>query len=165
MPSPLLRWRRESRGSAILLVVVLILIMTVVGLAVVNRASSESDAVAAKHRYDKAVSCADAARDYLISQFRTYGTSPTLITVNTPIDDRVMTTGHFDSFSVASVKAATSASAQTAIGASDMSNRIARVGMGGQFYRMTVVCTAAGADAGPSSSQQNEIEYLVRFGL
>ena len=165
MPSPLFRWRRDVRGSAILLVIVLILIMTVVGLAVVNRASSESDAVAAKSRFDRAVSCADAAREYLVGQFRVSGVRPTTIDFVAPVNDRVMTTGHFDDFKVKSVIAASSASAHNDIGVSDVSNRIARVGLGGQFYRMTVVCTAAGSDAGPSSSQENEVEYLVRFGL
>jgi hypothetical protein len=41
-----------------------------------------------------------------------------------------------------------------------MSNRIARVGMGGQLYRVLVVCSSSSA-----GSHQNEVEYLVRFGL
>ena len=38
-----------------------------------------------------------------------------------------------------------------------------RLGLGGQVYRMTVVCTSsANLDA---SSRQSEVEFLVRFGL
>ena len=45
-----------------------------------------------------------------------------------------------------------------------MSNRIGRMGMGGQLYRMTVVCSAV-ATARHGGTRQNEVEYLVRFGL
>ena len=47
----------------------------------------------------------------------------------------------------------------------DVSNRIARMGMGGQFYRITVVCGVGGAADGGISGRQTEVEYLVRFGL
>jgi len=117
--------------------------------------------VGAKRRYDHAVSCSDAARDLLMSQFRSYNISPTSLTLNQVVDDQIMASGHYDNLAVTSVVAATGFGSGVG-GASDVSNRIAASGLGGQVYRMTVVCGSSQIDA---SSRQSEVEFLVRFGL
>ncbi|MCI0571752.1 MAG: hypothetical protein L0Y66_13450 [Myxococcaceae bacterium] len=155
--------RRGERGSALLLAVVIVLVLGVIGLAIVTRATSEVDAAGAKRRYDQSVSCADAARELLMSQFTASGVSPTDMTLHTVVGDHTLATGHYDNINVASVTAATGA-AQAAFGVSDVSNRIARSGMGGQVYRMTVVCSRGTTPTG-APAQQNEVEFLVRFGL
>jgi hypothetical protein len=149
---------QAERGSALLVVVVLIAVLAIVGLAIVTRASSEGAAAAAKRQYDKSVSCADSARELLMSQFRLYGSAPSTLVLNTPIDDKTLATGHYDNIAVTSVTAATGATANQ-MGVSDVSNRIARVAMGGQLYRMTVVCSGA------NGTRQSEVEFMVRFGL
>jgi hypothetical protein len=149
------------RGSALLLAVVIIAILSVVVLAVIKLSSNETEAVISKRRYDNAVSCADAARELLQSQFSTYGTSPTEITLDRVVGDARLTTGHFDNVAVKTV-AASSASSSGAMGVSDMSNRIARIGLGGQVYRMTVVCENT---TNANNIRQSEVEFVVRFGL
>jgi hypothetical protein len=159
---------RAERGSALLLAVMLVLILSVVGLAIATRSSSEGDSVAAKRHRDGSLSCADAARDLLMSQFTAYGTSPTQMTLATKVNDRTLRTGHYDDYdpvtkvAVQSVVAEAGV-AQANIGVSDVSNRISRTGMGGQVYRMTVVCETAAPGGG--TPRQSEVEYLVRFGL
>jgi Tfp pilus assembly protein PilX len=163
MPRPLPCRRQRERGSALLLAVMLVLILGVVGLAVVQRGAGEGEAVSAKRHHDQAITCADAARELLMSQFSAYGTSPTQMTLNSAVGDHTLSTGHYDNINVTSVLAATGSS-QAAFGVSDVSNRIARVGLGGQVYRMTVVCSAPPAN-GAATNRQSEVEYLVRFGL
>jgi len=151
-----------QRGSSLLLALMIVAILTIVAFAIVQMGSTEADAVGAKRRYDHAVSCSDAARDFLMSQFRTYSMLPTSLTLSQVVDDQVMASGHYDNLAVTSVAAAAGFTGGLG-GASDISNRIARSGLGGQVYRMTVVCTSsANLDA---SSRQSEVEFLVRFGL
>src|SRR5207237_1348815 len=124
----------KPRGSTLLLVLIIIATMGIIGLAIIQRGISESDSMAAKRRYDKGVSCADAARELLIGQFRTYSVAPTSIQWAYPVDDQVMATGHYDSVSVKSVVAAPGYT-QAGLASSDISNRIIKTGLGGQVYR------------------------------
>ncbi len=114
-----------------------------------------------KRRYDHAVSCSDAARDLLLSQFKVYSVSPTSLTLNQVIDDQLMASGHYDNVAVTSVNAAVGFTSETG-GSNDISNRISRAGLGGQVYRMTVVCSSSTPGA---NTRQSEVEFLVRFGL
>ena len=157
------RQRSAQRGSALLLVVVLIGVLTIIGLAIVSNASRDGEETSAKRNYDQTVNCADAAREMLLSQFRAYGAHPTSLTLNTTTGDQKLASGHYENIAIQSVVPAKGASTTT-FGLSDISNRIARVGMGGQVYRMTVVCEGA-APPGGGKPRAVEVEYLVRFGL
>jgi hypothetical protein len=142
-----------------LIVVVVIAVLTVLGFALLKFGSSENEAVASKRHYDRAVSCADAAKEMLLSQFRTYGVSPLDIQVNRVIGDQRAGTGHYDQIGQPTVTLAEGFK-KTTFGASDISNRIVRTGLGGQVYRMTVACSDS-SDA----THQSEVEFVVRFGL
>jgi hypothetical protein len=156
------RWNAPTRGSAILLALVLVLVLALVGLAVVSRASREGDAAAAKRNYDKAVSCADAAREMLLSKFSTFGVSPIYLNLTNTVDDKTMGTGHYDAVTVTNVTRAAGTATST-YGLSDLANRIgAGSGTGGDFYRMTLRC---GTNVGGTLTNQSEVEYLVKFGL
>jgi Tfp pilus assembly protein PilX len=155
--------RRQQRGSALLMAVIVVLVLGVIGLGIVSRAGRETETVAAKRKADESVSCAEAARELLMSQFSAYGASPVELTLNRKMDSKTLASGHYGSVAVKSVTASTGAS-QSSFGVSDVSNRLGRVGMGGQVYRMTVVCQSA-APAGGSTPRESEVEYLVRFGL
>ncbi len=161
----LTRMSRHPRGSGLLLVVILLLVLMLIATAVVTSASNEVEAVSAKRRYDKSVSCSEAARNLVLSQFRTAGTSPDAIVVNSVVDDRLLKTGHYDSAAIASVVPAAGGSAAAPLGLSDISNRVITRQLGGQLYRVTVVCSKSSAAAAATLPEQNEIEYLVRFGL
>ncbi len=150
--------RSAPKGSALLFVIVILAVLAVISLAIVGRASSEGDAANAKRQYDKSLACAEGARELLMSKFRLFSTTPTSLVLNTPLDDKTLATGHYDNIAVTSVVAASGATSNS-FGVSDVSNRIAAVSLGGQLYRMTVVCSSNG------STKQAEVEFLVRFGL
>jgi Tfp pilus assembly protein PilX len=150
--------RSSTRGTALLFVVIMLAVLAVVGLAVITQANSEADGSSAKRQYDRSVACADAAREMLNSQFRLYGSAPTTLTLNTTLDQKQMSSGHYDNLAVTSVTPVTGSNSGS-MGVSDMSNRIVRSSLGGQLYRMTVVCSSAG------NARQSEIEFVVKFGL
>lgn len=161
--TPHRRSRHAARGSALLLAIIIVAVLGIIGLAIVQRASSEGDAVAAKKLHDGSITCADAARDLLMSQFRAYGTSPVDMKLNASLGDRTMATGHYDNLNVTSVELVPDAK-QGTFGATDRANRILGEGaMGGQVYRMTVMCSSPSPTGGVA--RQSEVEYLVRFGL
>jgi hypothetical protein len=145
-----------ERGAALLLALILVAVLAVVALGLVTRSSTEIDAVGAKRKYDRSVSCAEAGREMLLSQFRVFGMDPTSLILNTRVGDLNVYTGHYDNFAVRSVVATKGQAAS--IGVSDASNRL-MAQLGGTAYRFTVVC------ADSKSSHQAEVEFEVRFGL
>jgi hypothetical protein len=154
----------SERGAALLLVVVVIAVLGLLAFAVLRNGVNENDAVAAKRQYDRGVSCADAAREMLLSQFRMYGASPTTLTLDRTVDNERLTTGHFDNVAVASVAAAQGFPA-SGLGASDISNRIVKTGLGGTVYRMTVVCSSPLPGSADGGVRQSEVEFVARFGI
>lgn len=180
------RRRHAERGSALLVAVVIILLLGMVGLAVVKAASRETEAVGAKRAHDATITCADAARNLLMSQFSAYGVSPLSMTLDKTVNGYAMKTGHGDTVALSNVKSveAVPAGASSASGGqgngslSDLSNRMGGTasptvaggtgsgqggGLGGQLYRMTVTCSSPSPSGG--SARVAEVEYLVRFGL
>ena len=147
------------RGGALLNVLIVVAVLSVIGLAFLQKGSNDSDASSAQRAAMRSATCAEAGRELLLSQFRAYGTTPTQLTLNTAINDQTVSSGHYNQFAIQSITAVSGVSS-TGLGVSDMSNRIARVGMGGQLYRVLVVCSSSAA-----GSHQSEVEYLVRFGL
>jgi hypothetical protein len=150
---------KRHRGSALIVAIILVALMAVVALALITRTSNEMEAVSAKRHYDVAVACADGARQMLMSSFRTFGVQPTSLTLDKTVNDKRYSSGHFDTFAVQSVVVATGVSASN-VGVSDIVNRTHAAQLGGQMYRMTVVCSDSA-----SPTRQSEVEYLVRFGL
>ena len=148
-----------TRGGALLNVLIVVSVLSIIGLSFLRKGSNDSDASSAHRAALRSATCAEAGRELLLSQFRAYGTTPTQLTLNTAINDQTVSSGHYNHFAIKSITAVTGVSS-TGIGVSDMSNRIARIGMGGQLYRVLVVCSSSTA-----GSHQNEVEYLVRFGL
>lgn len=153
--------RRAQRGSSLLFVVIMLAVLAVVGLAVITQATAEADGASAKRQYDRSVACADAAREMLNAQFRMFGVQPATLTLNTVLDSKTMHSGHYDNVNVTHVVAATG-STSGSLGISDMANKIIKSTLGGQLYRMTVVCSSGAAG---SEYRQAEVEFLVRFGL
>jgi Tfp pilus assembly protein PilX len=153
---------KPNRGGALLNVLIVVGVLSIIGLAFLQRSGDDGAASAAQRAATRASTCADAARELLLSQFRAYGTTPTQLTLNTSINDQGVFSGHYNQFAIKSVTAV-SGVGSTGMGVSDMSNRIARVGMGGQVYRMAVVCSSN--KPGQTGTHQSEVEYLVRFGL
>lgn len=158
-----MRSTSRRRGSSLLLAIVIIGILAVIAVALLKRTQTEMESISAKRHYDVAVSCADGARQMLMSQFRTFGVSPTSIVLDQTVGDKRYTSGHYDNFGIASVVPGAGTQAG-AIGVTDIANRTSKAKLGGQVYRMTVVCTDT-ATVNGKSSRQSEVEFLVRFGL
>jgi hypothetical protein len=147
------------RGGALLNVLIVVSVLSVIGLAFLSKGSNDSGASAAQRAALRSATCAEAGRELLLSQFRAYGTTPTQLTLNTAMNDQTVSTGHYNQFAIQSITAVSGVST-SGVGVSDMSNRIARAQMGGQLYRVLIVCSSSAA-----GSHQDEVEYLVRFGL
>ena len=155
----------SPRGNSLLLTLILLSVLTVVALGVAKRTSGQTDAVAAKRNYDVGINCAEGARQMLFSKFRTFGATPSQLTLDATVGDKRLVSGHYDTFTVGSVNTVTSVVVATgsqanSVGLSDIANRATRSRLGGTIYRMTVVCTDT-----TGQSRQSEIEFLVRFGL
>jgi hypothetical protein len=151
-----------QRGGTLLNVLVVTSVLSILMLAFLQKGSNDSGASAAQRAATRASICAEAGRELLLSQFRAYGTTPTQLTLSTDINDQNLSSGHYNQFAIKSITAV-NGMASAGNGVSDMSNRIARAGMGGQVYRMVVVCSSS--HRGDAGAHQSEVEYLVRFGL
>jgi hypothetical protein len=151
--------QRRARGQALVFVLVLITILSVIGLTLITRNADQIDSSSAKRRYDISVTCADGARQLLLSQFSAYGANPTSVVLNSVVNDKLYTTGHYNAFQLQTVSVATGGQARS-VGVSDAVNRTTGVHLGGSLYRMTVVCSDS-----TSNNRQDEVEFLVRFGF
>src|SRR5438445_2818411 len=94
---------RHDRGSALVIAMILMVVLAVVGLAIVKRTSREVDAVASKRHWDRAMSCAEGARQMLLSQFRTYGVALGSLQLSRDVGDQTYASGHYDNFAASSV--------------------------------------------------------------
>ena len=153
--------RAHDRGSALILAMILMVVLAVVGVAIVNRTTREVDAVASKRHWDRAMNCAEGARQMLLSQFRTFGLDVTALQFEKVVGDQRFATGHYDVFNTKEVKGIPG-SPYGNVGI-DITNRITRIGsqgLGGKAYRMNVVCSDSGAP-----THQLEVEFLVNFGI
>lgn len=150
----------HDRGSALIIAMILMVVFGLLGVAIVNRATREVDAVASKRHWDRGMSCAEGARQMLLSQFRAYGVAIGSLQLQKTVGDQQYASGHYDNFNVTSVGEA-GGTPGGAVG-TDAANRITRRsgGLGGKGYRFTVVCRD---DASPT--HQQEVEFLVNFGF
>jgi hypothetical protein len=156
---------RHERGSALIIAMILMVVLAVVGLAVVKRTTAEVDAVASKRHWDRAMSCAEGARQMLLSQFRAYGVQLANLQLSKTVGDQKYSSGHYDNFNVTSVSEA--GGTPGGVVGSDAANRITRRsgGLGGKGYRFTVVCSDTATIPTGQSTHQQEVEFLVNFGF
>lgn len=150
---------RRARGSTLVVTVVLVAVLTVVAAGLLRRSQSAVEASNQKRHYDTSVSCAEAARELLLSKFRVFGVNLSELRLNQAVGDRRLVSGHYDQLDVKSVRplGANTIGQDTATG---MANRAAPVALGGSPYLFTVVC----ADS-TGTSRQTEVEFFIRFGL
>ncbi|HEX9487173.1 MAG TPA: PilX N-terminal domain-containing pilus assembly protein [Myxococcales bacterium] len=153
---------RSARGAALIIAMMLVAVLAVVALALVRRTTNEMDAIGGKRNYDRSVSCAEAGRQMLLSQFRVFGLDPTSIVLNTHAGNLNVYTGHYDQFAIQTVKAVAKGAGAGVNGTGagmDQANRLSATGLGGTVYRFNVVC------ADSNNDHQSEVEFEVRFGL
>ncbi len=70
-------YRRAPRGSALLMSVIVVLVISVIAVGIIRFASREVAGSTAGARYGALVACADAGRRLMLSQFHAVGLAPT----------------------------------------------------------------------------------------
>jgi hypothetical protein len=155
--------RRRSSGSALLLAVIVILVISVLAVGMVRYSFSEVAGATAGARHVALSQCADAARQLLMSKFHSLGVKPTEITaLNVPLGGATGSTralgGHFDTMNV-TIGQVTPLPG-TAIGppvANDGTAIVQLIGQGGAPLKVVVHCQ--------DGTRQLEVEFGVKFGL
>lgn len=164
---------RRQRGSALVMTVIVVLVITVIGVGVINFASREVAGAYAGARRAALVSCAESARQLLLSKFHAVGLTPTAIqALNVPLDGPASSAttlavgGHVDDPNVQVnqvVFLPDNAFGPTAR-VRDITNIISVTGQGGRPIRVIAHCVDHG-DGTATGGRQLEIEFGVRFGL
>lgn len=171
---------RPPRGSALLLTVVVVLIVSVLGVGLLRMAFRETAAARAGARAESLAACAEAARQLLVAQFTALGLQPTSIdALEVPLDGAAGSSGsmalggHYDSAGTASSGLSVTVSQVTYLPDSsfgpssrvrDLSNVVAVAGQGGRPLKVVVHCQQAGGGVA-TAGRQLELEFGVRFGL
>jgi hypothetical protein len=149
--------RTSQRGSALIIAVIVVLIVSVIGIGVLRFAYRETAGATAGAREQALVSCAESARQLLVSQFDALGLQPA---------STFAVGGHYGTAGV--TVAQVSYLPDNAFGSTnrvrDLTNVIAVAGQGGRPLKVVVHCQAGGAGT-PESGRQLEVEFGVRFGL
>ncbi len=166
--------RSSERGSALLMSIVVILLVTVFGLAVVRFSAREVSGAIAGRKEAAVAACAEAARAMIMSQWKLLGangvTVPPLDVVLDSASQTHLQGGHYDD--TPGDSAHWNASSQTwvnniqvaklnplTVGSSYQSNDLTnRVGDTIQSYRVVVHCTQA-------DGREVEVEFGVQYGL
>ncbi len=161
-----------ARGSALLVAIIVVLVLTVIGLAMLRFTRRETaGAFAGEHRAALAA-CADAARLQLLGQFHALGFELGENQIQ-PLDTTLGTTGngglttalggHYDSPPAGIVVEQVSYLPDQAAGpgssARDLTGISSLIGQGGRPLKIVVMCKD-GVDG-----RELEVEFGIRFGL
>lgn len=169
---------RTPRGSALLIVVIITLLLAVIGVGLLRFSHRSVASAVSGPKHLALVECAEAGRALIDSRFHLLGLAPTAIDVMNENVDGVQgrmraAGGHIDAdpsrpaAEIAQIEPlpdeAVSGPAKASV---DITNIIGSVtaGVGGQAYKVVVHCQM-GDLSSPTSGRQLEIEYGVRFGL
>jgi hypothetical protein len=175
--------RTSQRGSALIIAVIVVLIVSVIGIGILRFAFRETAGATAGAREQALVACAESARQLLVSQFSAFGTPITSLTaLNVPLDTTgagAMTYavgGHYGEGGAVTSGTGVTVTQVTYLpanafglannsGVRDITNVIrGSSSQGGAPTKVVVHCQTAG-DGTPASGRQLEVEFGVRFGL
>lgn len=157
----------RDRGSALLTAVVVVLVVTIIGVGIISYAAREIAGASAGAQRQGLVSCAESARQLLLSRFHAVGLVPTsLDALNVTMDGtggRVAAVGgHVDqpdaSVQVSQVRFLPDNAFGPSSRTRDITNTVSLIGQGGKPLRVVVHCVDGGG-------RQLEVEFGVRFGL
>jgi type II secretory pathway pseudopilin PulG len=157
----------SQRGSSLILSLVVVLVISVIGVAMIRFASLELAGATAGRQHQELVACAEAGRNLLLSQFKLLGTPPPLIQpLNVALDGRTQVKGgHYDDANVNVIQVTPlDIRSPGPSRPSSINWRIRSSSLGGTPYKVVVHCQVGG-DGTPASGRQLEVEYGLRFGL
>lgn len=159
--------KARERGSALLTAVVVVLVVTVIGVGIISYAGREIAGATAGAQRQGLVSCAESARQLLLSRFHAVGLVPTsLDALNVTMDGtggRIAAVGgHVDqpdsTVQVSQVQFLPDNAFGPSTRTRDITNTVSLIGQGGKPLRVIVHCVDGGG-------RQLEVEFGVRFGL
>ncbi len=182
-----MRSRTSSRGSALLIAVIAVLVLTTIGIAMVRMTGREVAGSLAGEHEQSLSECAEAARVQLFSQLHALGFQPqlvpalraTLIGTKSTSGAVWAMGGHYDTPMGASSTPGTpppvvieqvaplpnNAGGPTHSGR-DESNSSSLIGQGGKPIKVVALCcTGALSPSGACNGRDLEVEFGVRFGL
>ncbi len=167
-----LPFNRADRGSALVLTMIVLVVVTMLAVAMIRFSARELAGATSARQNDALVSCAEAGRQLILSQFRASSVSPTsLVALNVPLGGSSGLTravgGHVDSNvqidQVTVLPSATFGVQQNVV--RDLTNIITGAAqLGGTPYRIIVHCQDHG-DGTLTSGRQLEVEFGLRYGL
>jgi len=157
--------RRSQRGSSLILSLVVVMVISVIGVAMIRYASLELAGATAGRKQQELVACAEAGRQVLMSKFKLLGAPVAdVAALNVNLDGRTRVLGgHYDSVNVVQVSPLPAWTAGPTR-PSTANWRIRTDSLGGAPIKVVVHCQVAG-DGTAGSGRQLEVEYGVRFGL
>lgn len=161
--------RTQRRGSALIITIVALMVITVIGVGMIRLAGREAAGAFSGLHEQEVVACAEAARLRLLSTFQALGFQASQVqALNLPLGTnsaRPQATavgGHYDTPPINTVVDQVTYLPESAFGptsaARDLSGISSLVGQGGRPLKVTVFCQAG-------SGRSLEVEFGIRFGL
>ncbi len=163
---------RNQRGSALIVSIISILVITVIGVGMIRYAGREVVGATASAHEQALVACAEAARLQLLGQFHALGFQPSqLQALNVPLGttgsggQTFAQGGHYDTgvgnIVVDQVSYLPDAAGGPNSSARDLTGISSLIGQGGRPLKVVVHCRDGVLDGG----RQLEVEFGIRFGL
>lgn len=159
--------RRIARGSALVVSIILIGVLTVIGVAAVSLSTQERANAAAQSRVDAVYACANAAISKLWSEIAVKGTgfagsTATVTSIRLP-DGTVLTApAHYDTFAAGSASVGSGVRSTLSYGSqqkeSNLSNTMRETVPVGQAQILNAHCK-------DPSGRELEVEVVFRFAL
>jgi hypothetical protein len=159
--------RRHPRGSALLIAIISVLVITVISVAILRFAGRESVGASAAAHEQALVACAEAARLQLMGQFHALGFQPSALTaLNVPLSATTSAQGgHYDTqvgnIVIDQVTYLPESAAGPTSAARDLTGISSLIGQGGKPMKVVVHCQ----DGVLGGGRQLEVEFGIRFGL
>ena len=162
----------RSRGSALLLAMVLLGVLTVIGAAAVMLASQERTNAAAKSRLDGLVACANAAQAKIWAEAAQAGlgylhSGWAVTPMNLPDGAKALAPAHFGqttgtppTVSEVTFRTELRGPVEGDVGLGSLTNKMSMLGGGasGRTYALTALCRDA-------QGREYEVELAVKFAL
>jgi hypothetical protein len=159
--------RTRPHGSALLIAIITVLVITVLAVGIIRFASRESVGASAAAHEQALVACAEAARLQLMSQFHALGFQPTSLTaLNVTLSGTTAAQGgHYDTpvgnIVIDQVTYLPENAAGPSSAARDLTGISSLIGQGGKPMKVVVHCQ----DGVINGGRQLEVEFGIRFGL
>ena len=165
--------KTSQRGSALLVSVIAVLVISVIGVGIIRFAGREVAGASASMHEQALAACADAARQRLMAQFHALGFQPTSILPLNPVP--LGTTsgaaqtwavgGHYDTppanIQIAQVSYLPDNAFGPTTAVRDITAVVPLVGQGGKPIKVVVHCQDGNVDGGRTM----EVEFALRFGM